>query len=183
MSKESFYILCDELRPYITKNTTQIRKPIDTEKQVAVVLYYLAEECPRKKTVNAFGVVKCTVSKIIYRVTKAINRYLGPKFTEVSKSCRLFLEKHGFLQCIGAIDSTHIPIKRLSDNSSADINRKGRYSSNIQPVVDHNYCFIDVSIRWPGSVHYTRIFSTSNLFQSLRNGYRSITKALKKILM
>ena len=96
MSKESFYILCDELRPYITKNTTQIRKPIDIEKQVAVVLYYLADECPGKKTANAFGVVKCTVSKIIYRVTKAINRYLGPKFIEVSKSCRLFWKNIDF---------------------------------------------------------------------------------------
>ena len=96
MSKESFYILCDELRPHITKNTTQIRKSIDIEKQVAVVLYYLADECPRKKTANAFGVVKCTVSKIFYRVTKAINRYLAPKFIEVSKSCRLFWKNMDF---------------------------------------------------------------------------------------
>ena len=80
------------------------------------------------------------------------------------------MEKRGYLQCIGATDGTHIPIKRLSDNSSADINRKERYSSNIQPVADHNYCFIDVSIRWPGSAHDTRMFSSSNLFQSLRNG-------------
>ena len=31
MSKESFYILCDELRPYIMKNSTQICKPINVE--------------------------------------------------------------------------------------------------------------------------------------------------------
>ena len=40
MSKKSFYILGDELRPYIMKNTTQMPKPVDVEKQVAVVLYY-----------------------------------------------------------------------------------------------------------------------------------------------
>ena len=78
------------------KNTTQMRKPIDVEKQVAVVLYYLADEGRMTKTANAFGIAKCTVLKIIYRVTKAINVYLGPKFIklpiteeEVTESCRL----------------------------------------------------------------------------------------------
>ena len=39
---------------------------------------------------------------------------MGPKFIklpiteeEVTESYRLFLEKHGFPQCIGAIDGTH----------------------------------------------------------------------------
>ena len=40
---------------------------------------------------------------------------------------------------------------------------------NIQAVADHNYYFIDVLIKWPGSVHDVRMFSISNLFQSLRN--------------
>ena len=73
MSKEPFYILRDELRPYIMKNTTTMHKPIDVQKQVAV-LYYLG---------IAFRIAKCTVCKITYRVTKAINIYLGPKFTKL----------------------------------------------------------------------------------------------------
>ena len=80
------------------------------------------------------------------------------------------MKKTGFPQCIRAIDGTHIPNKRPSDNSSAYINRKGRYSLNVQAVADHNYGFIDVLIKWLSGVHDTRMFSTSNLFQSLRNG-------------
>ena len=51
---------------------------------------------------------------------------------------------------------------------------------NIQAVADHNCCFIDVLIKWPGSVHNARMFSTSNLFQSLRNG--TITQFRKVIV-
>ena len=101
---------------------------------------------------------------------------MGPKFIklsiteeEIRESCRLFKEKDGFPQCIGTIDGTHIPIKIPSDNSSACINRKGRYSLNIQAIAGHNYCFMDALLKWRGRVHDTRMFFTSNLFQSLRN--------------
>ena len=81
------------------KNTTQMPKPIDVEKQVAVILYYLADEDRMRKTANAF-IAKCPVCKIIYRVTKAINIYLRPKLIkrpvteeEVTESCRLLFGK------------------------------------------------------------------------------------------
>ena len=99
ISKESFYVLCGKLRPYIVKNTTQMRGPIHVKKQVAVVFYHLVDKGCMRKTANIFDIIKCTVSKIIYRVTKAINTYLGPKFIklpiteeEVTESCRRFLE-------------------------------------------------------------------------------------------
>ena len=44
---------------------------------------YLADEGSMKKTANAFGIAKCTISKIIYRVTKAFNIYLGQKFIKL----------------------------------------------------------------------------------------------------
>ena len=68
-----------------------MRKPVDA------YLYYLADKGLIRKTANAFGIAKCAVCKIIYRLTKAINIYLAPKFIklpitekEVTKSCRLF---------------------------------------------------------------------------------------------
>ena len=41
---------------------------------------------------------------------------------------------------------------------------------NIQTVVDYKYCFTDVMIKWPGSVHYGRMFSTYALSNDIRNG-------------
>ena len=33
MSEASFYMLCEELRPYLTKQTTKLRKPVSVETQ------------------------------------------------------------------------------------------------------------------------------------------------------
>ncbi len=44
MNKENFMKLCDELRPYIQKNSTNMRSAISVEKQVAVTLYFLSDE-------------------------------------------------------------------------------------------------------------------------------------------
>ena len=124
---------------------------------------------------------------IVRRVTKAISNHLADKYIklprteeEVNESCSLFFKKHGFPQCLGAVDGTHIAIKRPSESSTDYINRKGRYSLNIQAVAGHKYCFIDESIKWPGCVHDARVFSNSSINTKLRNG--SIPKSVKIIL-
>ena len=43
MSKQSFDKLCNELHPYIEKQQTNMRSPVDVRKQVALTLYYLAD--------------------------------------------------------------------------------------------------------------------------------------------
>ena len=52
---------------------------------------------------------------IIRRLTKAISNHLAGKYIklprteeEVNESYSLFFEKHGFPQCLGAVDGTHI---------------------------------------------------------------------------
>ena len=58
MCKENFLKLCDELRPHIQKQTTNMRSPFEVERQVALTLYYLSDEGRLRKIANAFGLLR-----------------------------------------------------------------------------------------------------------------------------
>ena len=81
-----------------------------------------------------------------------------------------FSRKWGLPQCVGAIDGCHIhhvPIAAPVANHNDYYNRKGWYSMILQGIVDANYCFMDVCIRWPGSVHDARVFAHSNVYRKI----------------
>lgn len=55
-------------RPFIEGKDTVMRSSVDVVKQVAVTLYYLSDEGRIRKTVNAFGISRQAVSKIVRKV-------------------------------------------------------------------------------------------------------------------
>ena len=130
-----------------------------------------------RKVSNSFGLGKLTVSKAIRRVTSVVSEKLGPKYIvlpktkeEVEEHVQNFCNKYGFPQCIGAVDSTHIKIKRPVDSPTDYVNRNGHFTLNCQGTGGYNYCFIDVLIKWPGSVHDARMFGNSALNGIFRDG-------------
>ena len=70
MSRESFLVLCQQLEEHLIKCNTMLRKAVSVQEQVALTLYYLSDEGRLRKTANAFGLRKSTVSAIIRRVCK-----------------------------------------------------------------------------------------------------------------
>ena len=108
---------------------------------------------------------------IVHDTCKAINVVFSKDFivfpsgSELDNVMQGFKEKWGVLQCVGAIDGSHIPVSAPSGQHTDFYNRKGWYSIIIQAVVDHSYPFRDVYIGWPGSVHDASIFGHSSLYK------------------
>ncbi|CAF2392190.1 unnamed protein product [Rotaria sp. Silwood2] len=92
-------------------------------------------------------------------VTTAEYRTIGNLFG-VSRST-------GFPQCAGAIDGTHFAILAPVDNAADYYNWKAYHSMHAQFLVDHTYLIRSVVVSWLGSVHDSRVFGSSRLYEKI----------------
>ena len=174
MSRDTFYILCNELRPYVQKECTNMRSTITVEERVAVTVWKLATNIEYRSLASLFGLGRSTVGKIVLETcsimaTKLLSRYVHfPEGTRLREVVEGFEICWGFPQVAGAIDGTHIPIISPRENPSDYYNHKGFYSIIMQAIVDFRGLFLDTYIGWPGKVHDARVFSNSSVYHKGR---------------
>ena len=99
-----------------------MRKAVSTDKRIAITLCFLSTGADYRTIGHLFGVSKSTVCVVTKKVCAAIVDHLLPEYIKIPAAAALdekvhhFRVDHGFPQCVGAVDGTHIPIvsKRMS---------------------------------------------------------------------
>ena len=146
-----------------------MRMAISVEQRVTVTLWFLATPGGYRTIVHLFGLGRSTVCKIVQETCATIVQILPKKYIKITQPDKLqevvdgFKTKWGVPQCVGAIDGFHIPISSPAMNRTDYHNRKRWYSMILQGVVDHSYCFMDINVGRPGSVHDAHVFTQSAL--------------------
>ena len=99
---------------------------------------------------------------------------------EMSILINSFHKKFGLPQVFGCVDGTHIPIKQPTENPHDYFCYKMKYTLNCQAICDHKGRFLNVEIKWPGSVHDARVFANSDINKMFQN--KQIPMVLKELL-
>ncbi|CAI5660730.1 unnamed protein product [Oreochromis niloticus] len=143
--------------------------------EILVFTFWLASGASYRLVSRVFGMPRSTVHTIVHRVTEevvAIRHQVIhlPKTPEdleaVSRGFAGLARHRAFLKAVGAIDSCHIRIECPSSlDGQCYRNRKLFPSIILQAVCDHQGCFIDTYVGWPGSAHDARVLRHSPLYR------------------
>src|SRR5579859_982441 len=127
------------LEPYIALQNTNYRPCMNSRTRLLVFLYHVCTGSNYTVVANQFGIGASTVSKCVHEVTYAILAHMWkvyiclPTVTEAQKSMYAWEQQTGIPGVVGALDGTHIEIRKPA-KEDADIyfNRKCRYSVNVE---------------------------------------------------
>ena len=119
-----------------------MRTAVQTEKRVAITLWFLASGSDYRTVDHLFGVAKATVCVIVKEVCTSIVKLLLPRYIQIPTGTALkeivdgFKTNHSFPQCTGAVDGCHIPIVSPQQCPADYFNRKGWHSIILQGPVE-----------------------------------------------
>ncbi|XP_063400222.1 putative nuclease HARBI1 [Mytilus trossulus] len=174
--REGILFLSDLVRDRLTRQTNR-NHALSVEQQTMVTLRFLASGSFLQvigDLYDTLGLDKSTVSRVVDSVLDALcekrNEFIQWP-TNLNQTKAEFYEFAGFPNILGAIDGTHIRIKRPHHDEPSFINRKGYPSLNVQAVCDAKGRFTNINANWPGCCHDSHVFRTSQVCAHMeRNG-------------
>ena len=78
--KETFIYICDQLKPVIERQDTQLRKAVSVQQRVAITIWCLAMPCEYRTIAHLFGVGRLSVCTIVQETCSAIVNVLMNKY-------------------------------------------------------------------------------------------------------
>lgn len=130
ITKPTFMYIADAIRPHLQH--ASYRRHMTAEEQLATCLTFLAHGGNYMVCAEACGWSRSSVCRTVKRVCTAIKDVLGPQHLrfpntkeEIGATILGFRRMAGLPQVVGAVDGTHIPIKKPMNTGDSYINRKG----------------------------------------------------------
>nr|CBN82168.1 Putative nuclease HARBI1 [Dicentrarchus labrax] len=122
------------------------------------------------------GTICCTIRRVCLALKSFSNIFITfPGHRRPLYFKEEFYKIAAFPNIIGAVDCTHIRIKRPSGEHEGDyINRKSFHSINVQ-ISDADCLVSNLEAKWPGSVHDSRVFRASPIYERLLQGIDTVT--------
>lgn len=167
-------IYLDELIGEDLQHPTRRSCALSSLNQIFITLRFLSSGTFYIIDGDIVNVSKATVSRCVTSVTMALKRKVNDFIhfpttpNEIQKAKEGFSGlHHGFPGIIGAVDCTHVKIQAPYENEFAYVNRKNDHSINVQAICTADRKFTNIVVKWPGSVHDSRIFSESKIGKDL----------------
>jgi len=169
--RNNLYTIIRRLHPQLT-HTTGNHGALTTLQQVLVTLRFYAVGSMQLSLGSWLKIDQSTVSRTVWKVTTAILAAYPNPFTIPATAEDDFLHNFNVPNCVGLIDCTHIRILQpnRADHPMEYYNRKKYFSVNAQIVCDSWGKVTNLLVQWPGSVHDSRIFKNSTLYNDLSSG-------------
>lgn len=183
LSKNLIRNIIDNIQPYAQQRRR--RSSIPLHLRVLATMHFLGHGS-FQKAVGLSGwtcMSQTLISRSISEVCKLITEHLLQlwvnfpiNFDQENENKLRFYENWGMRGIIGVIDGTHVeiiapPRTDVDHPPFVYINRKGKHSINVMLICDANQKLLAIDARYPGSVHDSAIFRTSEVRNHLRNKY------------
>ena len=174
LSRSSFEYLCEELRYELRGQDTNMRETCPLEIRVALTLDRLCNGHTFWTLSEKYHVSQASASKFYSETIEAINRLLTPRWIrfprtpeELRAVASTFHIRRGMCNCVGAVDGSHIKVRRPHAESLAYRNRKQYDSVVLQCIFSSDCTVLDVCVGWPGSVSDSRVWNNSPIGRQL----------------
>lgn len=168
---ESVHFLKDY---FLTERNETRGGALSARMKMEIFLRYLSDPGFQTGVGYDIGVDQSTVSKtfseVLDKIVEKANEWIKFPTTadEINTAKEEWNTRFHMPTVVGALDCTHIMIKKPSLYGDEFINRKGKASINVQATCDSFEKITSIEAQWPGSVHDGRIWRNSNVQQVLR---------------
>ena len=181
MSSERFDHLLSIVGPHVTREDTNFRKSIATNKRLAITLPFLASMESQQSLSYSYQVGRSTISNTVRETCKVIYDGLTPTYLKAPSLAdewlvisKEFEEVWNMPHVIGAIDGKHVRIQYPKKLGTLYHNYKGFFSLVIIAVCDARSCFSLVDVDHYGSNNDSGILQNSKIGRMFSEGEMNV---------